>query len=103
MREPRRTYKNVRFDDSVNYETRYPEDTPTRARHPTYTSVDWTWYSSLVPNTRVPGTPGRSYTRLSVDVEMREPRRTYKNVRFDDSVNYETRYHVHQCRLDLVL
>jgi hypothetical protein len=35
-----------------------PKDTPTRARHPTYTSVDWTWYSSLVPNTRVPGTPG---------------------------------------------
>jgi hypothetical protein len=48
---------------------------------------------SIGVETRQPRRPApRSYTRLSVDVEMREPRRTYKNVRFDDSVNYETRY-----------
>ncbi|CAG8346536.1 unnamed protein product [Penicillium nalgiovense] len=33
-----------------------------------------------------------SYTRLSVDVETRQPRRTHKNARFDDGVNYEIRY-----------
>jgi hypothetical protein len=115
-----------------------PKDTPTRARHPTYTSVDWTWYSSLVPNPwtwrcvnpaerirtfgsttvsttkpdtrhRVRGVHASPRPRIDVyrnevpvagaaafqprlTILRREPRRTYKNVRFDDSVNYETRY-----------